>query len=119
MPFLVYYRPLMTSSRLILIFLGFIFLIIVILSSNRIAGFLRERFGKFLPANNTTVETTPTPTSFMEGETPTPTLIPGTTSTPSGEIPSTGPTELAYLILGGSLVVGLAFKKVSDSSVSN
>ncbi len=107
----------MTSSRLILIFLGFIFLIIVILSSSKIAGALRERFGKFLPTANTTVETTPTPT--IEAETPTPSLIPGATSTPSGEIPSTGPSELAYFILGGSLIAGLALKRISNSSIQN
>lgn len=107
----------MASNRLILIFLGFIFLIIVILSSSRIAGGLRERFGKFLPTTNTTTETTPTLT--MEAETPTPTLIPGTTSTPSGEIPATGPAELAYLILGGSLIAGLALKRMSNTSVQN
>lgn len=109
----------MTSSRLILIFLGFIFLIIIILSSNRIAASLRERFGKFLPTTNTTVDITPTPTMESEAGTPTPTLIPETTSTPSGEIPATGPSDLAYFILGGSLIAGLALKRISNSSIQN
>lgn len=108
----------MTSSRLILIFLGFIFLIIVILSSGRIAGGLRDRFGKFLPISKTaTTEVTPTPT--IEAETPTPTIVAGTTSTPSGQIPATGPAELAYFILGGSLIAGLALKRISNSSIQN
>jgi hypothetical protein len=108
----------MSSTRFILIFLGFIFIIIVILSSQKIAGGLRERFGGIIPfpkATNEEVTPTPSASGFEEETTPTPTLILGS-STPSGEIPATGPAEVAYFILGGSLFLGALLRKTTDSS---
>ena len=115
----------MTSSRLILIFLGFIFVIIVILTSSKIAGALRSRFGGFFPTINTitTEEISPAPTLVLRNEglveetpTPTPTTPPGqvkVTSTPSGNIPATGPAEVMWLLLFGSLLGGIALRKIS------
>lgn len=112
----------MTSSRLILIFLAFIFLIIVLLSSNRISTALRTKFGKIIPSLSPITESiTPTPTLFEE--TPTPTYIPtlttvyGNTNKRSNNstknIPATGPADLAWLILGGSFLSGFILKKIS------
>lgn len=111
----------MTSSKLILIFLGFIFLIIVILSSSRISAALRSRFGKLIPAINTNTEgLTPTPTiEVSETPTPTPTIVYGrgtTNRNNSGKnIPATGPADLAWLVLGGSFLTGVVLKKVTAS----
>lgn len=114
----------MTSSKLILIFLGFIFLIIVILSSNRIAGSLRTRFGKFLPSIKRSAETispTPTPTFEVKAKAPTPTVVYGekigdSTTIPNGEIPATGPADLFYIVIGGSLLAGLSLKKLTTTT---
>ena len=112
----------MTSSRLILIFLAFIFLIIILLSSNRIATTLRSKFGKMIPSLSPITENiTPTPT-FIE-ETPTPTLTPtptvvyGNTNKRSNNstksIPATGPEDLAWFILGGSFFSGIVLKRIT------
>lgn len=108
----------MTSSRLILIFLGFIFIIIVILTSSRIAGSLRSRFGGFFPSINTTTMEEISPTPTLAEETPTPTPIISSkqvkvTSTPSGTTPATGPAEIMWILLGGSLVTGLSLRTFS------
>lgn len=103
----------MSSTRFILIFLGFIFVIIVILSSQKIAGSLRERFGGIIPfPKATTEEITPTPSPIIEEITPTPTTITVGSSTPSDEIPATGPSEVVYLLLGGSFLLGTFFKNL-------
>ncbi|OGG26411.1 hypothetical protein A2960_06045 [Candidatus Gottesmanbacteria bacterium RIFCSPLOWO2_01_FULL_39_12b] len=106
----------MLSSRLILIFLGIIFLIIVILSSSRIAGSLRQRFGSFIPTIRQSAETTPTPTPFEETGTPTPTFYFKITGTPANQIPATGPADLLWLTLGGCLIAGLSLRKFTTSS---
>lgn len=103
----------MTSSRLILIFLAFIFLIIIILSSNRISSALRNSLGKMAPSVKTTVEDsslTPTPT---EAQTPTatPTIVYGKNS--AKRIPAAGPADLVWLVLGGSFFAGVTLKKIA------
>lgn len=113
----------MTSSRLILIFLAFIFLIIVLLSSNRIAASLRTRFGKMIPSLTPITENI-TPTPSMSQETPTPTLTPTPTivygnaskrsNNSTKNIPATGPADLAWLILGGSFLSGFVLKKIAS-----
>lgn len=121
----------MSSSRLVLIFLGIILVVIVILTSNRIAAFLKSRFGNLVPPLKfSAVETTPTPSPTPTIRlTLTPTEIPTTTtkggvkiyptmptgkSTPTGQIPSTGPEELAYVLIGGSAGLGFILKKISS-----
>lgn len=129
----------MSSSKLVLIFLGIILVVIVILTSNRIAAFLRSRFGNLVPPLKfSAVETTPTPTLP-----PTPSIFPtGTTtkgglntyptsnptentkggissypsanSTPMKQIPSTGPEELGFALIGGSAGIGFILKKISS-----
>lgn len=106
----------MTSSRLILIFLGFIFVIIVILTSSRIAGSLRSRFGGFFPTVNTTTteEISATPPPPAETPAPAPITPPGkekVTSTPGGTIPATGPPEIMWFLLGASFLSGLSLRK--------
>lgn len=117
----------MSSSRLILIFLGFIFLIIVILTSNQIAAGLRKKFGNIIPSPKLISGATVTP-SVSPKMTVTPTLSPsgngiyngsskgGIKSTPSGQTPATGPEDFAYLILGGSAGIGFIFKRFSRLS---
>ena len=106
----------MTSSRFILIFLGFIFLIIIILSSGRISAALQKRFGNIIPSMKLYSKPTPTPapaplTSIL----PTPTTIynQDTTSSPTGEIPATGPEIISLFILSGSLITGISLKNLS------
>ena len=109
----------MSSGKIILIFLGFILLAIVLLSSNKIATSLRTRFGRFLPTVKTTSKISPTPVTMLS---PTPTLIkkPVAVTTNgkvagsnTGEIPATGPAEVMWLILGGSALAGAALNKLS------
>lgn len=110
----------MSSSRLILIFLGFILVIIVILTSSQIAGALKKRFGNIVPQTkviSVSITATPTPT---EEPTPTPTETIAYNGKKGGsvtnEIPATGPADIVYLMLGGSMVVGFAFKKLSSKA---
>lgn len=111
----------MSSNRLILIFLGIIFLIIVILTSSRIAGTLRQKFSAFLPSMSVTT-LTPTPTVTQKTFTPTPTPARQTggtataNSTPNGEIPATGTSDWIWLLLGGSLLVGISLNRLSFNS---
>ncbi|MBI3380245.1 hypothetical protein HY029_05820 [Candidatus Gottesmanbacteria bacterium] len=117
----------MTSSRLILIFLAFIFLIIVILSSNRISSALRASFGKMIPSlkTSTTVEDaslTPTPTMETETPTPSPSIIYGgrgvrNSTNYTKSMPAAGPEDLVWLILGGSFFAGVTLKKISGGRV--
>lgn len=110
----------MTSSRFILIFLGFIFLIIIILSSSRISGALQKRFGNVFPPLkflSLTPTPTPKPTSI-----PTPTPVPNVynsngTSIPSTEIPATGPEAVSLLFLSGSFLTGIYLKRLIKSKV--
>lgn len=118
----------MSSSKLILIFLGFIFLAIILLSSNKIATSLRGRFGKIFPTLNVASKITPTPTPTIALKTPTPTKLPTTVTnqtgrfsggekgSPTSEIPATGPAEVMWLILGGSAAAGVVLTKISHRS---
>lgn len=115
----------MSSSRIILIFLGFIFVIILILTSNQISAGLRSRFGSFVPG----LKPSPTPTSSLSfGNTvkpfynPTPTLSvvnSNLSSTPAGETPATGPENTVLVILGGFFVGGFALNKLSSLPRNN
>ncbi|MBI3954912.1 hypothetical protein HY338_00580 [Candidatus Gottesmanbacteria bacterium] len=117
----------MSSSRIILIFLGFIFIIIVILSSTKIAGALRARFGKFIPGGTVTSDISLTPTNIMPTITITPkptnkVSVPSTNkggqpvskSSPTSETPATGPAETAWLIISGSLLTGIGIRKLGN-----
>jgi len=121
----------MSSSRIILVFLGFIFVIIVILSSGRIAAALRARLGQFFPfMKSTSLTTSPkvsptlTPSAVYKispTSIPSPTLSAfygGQNTTKGGitttEIPATGPNDLAWVILGGSTAIGYSLKKLSS-----
>ncbi|MCJ7740794.1 hypothetical protein MUP32_05800 [Candidatus Microgenomates bacterium] len=128
----------MSSSRIILVFLGFIFIVIVILSSGRIAVALRSRLGQFFPFMKSTSLTTPpkiTPTltpsavyKISPTSMPSPTLSAfyggqnttkgGQNTTKGGvttaEIPATGPNDLLWVILGGSTAIGYSLKKLSN-----
>lgn len=113
----------MSSSRLLLLFLILIFLIIVILSSNRIAGALRTRFGNVIPRLQTitqrnTSSPTPTPPESMQpSATPAstqkgglgfvPSITPKAAVNKPSEIPATGPMDVTWLLLGGSLSLGV------------
>lgn len=119
--FIVYYRPLnMSSSRIILIFLGFIFLIIIILMSGQIAGALRSRFGNFIPGGTKVSDITPSPTKSPVKLTVTPTPGNGNGSVyrnnkiNTGQTPATGPADLAYVIMGAGSGLGLLLRKISS-----
>jgi len=113
----------MTSSRLILLFLGIIFLLILILSSNKIGGFLHQKFGRFLPSFKPPFEEviTPSPT-FSPSPSPSPTqakkkeLLPSPTIEEGArppEIPATGAKEDLTFLLIGSLLLGVLIRKIS------
>jgi hypothetical protein len=111
----------MSSNRLIFLFLGIILLVVVILSSKRIATTLRGWFGKYIPAIQTT-EFSPTPTPTVTptmgvlSPTPTPRKNAFPTqqgSTPSSQIPATGPETVVWLLLGGGVTGGLTLRKLS------
>lgn len=112
----------MSSSRIVLIFIGFILIIIIALTSAKISGFLRDRFGKYIPVPKITNEKiTPTPTIIPVTLTPTaspkPTVISRNgSSTPSNQTPATGPEDLVWVLIGGSLVLGITLKKLSPTS---
>jgi hypothetical protein len=108
----------MSSSRLVLIFLGIILIVIVILSSSRIAGALKSRFGKLIPGQFAGAVITPTPTPFQVSPTPTKTVAsnysgPTGKSTPNSTIPATGPAEVAWVLIGGSGAAGFLLRKFS------
>lgn len=109
----------MSSSRLVLIFLGIILIVIVILSSSRIAGALKSRFGKLIPGLQFAgTSLTPTPTPFQVSPTPTKTVTsnysgPTGKSTPNGSIPATGPAEVVWVLIGGSGAAGFLLRKFS------
>lgn len=113
----------MSSTRTILIFLGFIFLIIVILSSGKIAGVLRDRFGKFIPGltMSSGAKITPTVTP-LKTPTPTLTIAPNNQTavksppTAPDEIPSTGPENIVYVLISSGFLGGWYLKKLSQTS---
>lgn len=115
----------MSSSRLILVFLGFIFLIIVILTSSQIAGALRSRFGNLIPGYKVANErVTPTPTKVTATPTLTPTLGSRINSGTAGstysnkshaaQTPATGPSDLILVLLGSGGGIGLLLRKISQ-----
>lgn len=116
----------MSSSRIILLFLGFIFIIIVILSSAKIAGGLRQRFGKFIPGGTVTsdisitpsimptVTLTPQPTNKVSAPSTNKGGQPVSKSSPASETPATGPAETAWLIISGSLLTGIGIRKLAS-----
>lgn len=115
----------MSSTRTILIFLGFIFLIIVIISSGKIAGALRDRLGKIIPGFTLSsgVKLTPTVTptkSSAPTVTPTPTsqakYQSNAKSSVSGEIPATGPESFSYILISASLLGGIYLKRFAKRS---
>lgn len=119
----------MTSGRLILIFIGFVIVAIILLSSNKIASSLRSKFSGVLPPIGVTGKITPTlhpsPTSSFSMITPAPTVayIKPTSapvyssSSPNGEIPATGPADLAWMLLGSSATIGVALRMLSKKSL--
>ncbi len=117
----------MSSSRIILLFLGFIFIIIVILSSAKIASGLRARFGKFIPGGTVTSDISITPSVVPTVTlTPKPTVAapstnkggqPVSKSSPTSETPATGPAETAWLIISGSLLTGIVIRKLGSPKV--
>lgn len=114
----------MSSNRLVFLFLGIIFLVIIILSSSRIASTLRGWFGKYIPPSfqGITLSITPIVTAIPTkiAQAPSPTLIPknegnviGTTKgTPSTQIPATGPQEVVWFLVGASATGAIVLRKL-------
>ncbi|OGF98737.1 hypothetical protein A3D78_07250 [Candidatus Gottesmanbacteria bacterium RIFCSPHIGHO2_02_FULL_39_14] len=100
----------MTSSRFILALLGLIFIIIVILSSGRILDTLRKRSGT--PTQNQVKETQITVTPETKKANKKTALEPTAVPPEGKEIPQTGPLGIAYIILGGGLLTGIAIKRM-------
>ncbi|OGG14519.1 hypothetical protein A2773_05570 [Candidatus Gottesmanbacteria bacterium RIFCSPHIGHO2_01_FULL_39_10] len=115
----------MLSNRIILIFLGIIFLIIIILSSQRLSGGLKSRLSGLFPGVKPIPTVSPTPTPFRS--TPTPTR----TQTAAGfaqqqtkggqyvqngvsEIPSTGADVLSLGLLASLGSGGIILKKLTS-----
>ena len=110
----------MTSTRLILAFLGIILLVTVILSRGRLIESIKNRVSSILPNSGETQEEaaltiTPTETQLAKNLAPTsePVGEDGSESTPRGEIPSTGPQTTVYLLSGLGLAGGIYLKNRS------
>ena len=112
----------MSSNRLIFLFLGIVLLVVVILSSKRIATTLRGWFGKYVPGVQT-VEESPTPTitpyPTVKIVSPTPlqkkAIEVTRKSSPTSTIPSTGPETVVWLLLGGGVTGGIALRRIGSS----
>lgn len=91
----------MTSTRLILVFLGIIFLIIVVLAGRRIASNLQNSLaGLNIPGfRGAQITLTPTPTVMEKKD-----------SSDNGEIPATGPSEVVYLLISGGIIGGTVLR---------
>lgn len=123
----------MSSNRLIFLFLAIVLLVVVILSSKRIATTLRSLFGKYVPGVQNIEEVTPSPTltpfPTLKASSPTPISnriasptpnlrkYPATTqkSSLSDTIPSTGPESVVWLLLGGGLTSGFTLRRWGSS----
>jgi hypothetical protein len=114
----------MTSSRFVLVFLGFVFIVIVVLSSGRIAGALRSRFGGFFPTPNIlsdsssqTLQSTPTPThapqpTMSPTNAPKPTVtVTNRQSVPIRETPATGLETIFFITTSLGLGTGLYLRR--------
>lgn len=105
----------MVSNRLILVFLGIIFILIVVFSGNRIAQTFKSGLARIFPRTQIgSGSVTPSPTPRLLGNFTSPTPKNGftkgeqTTAPPETEqIPSTGPQEITYVLFGGSALVGI------------
>lgn len=110
----------MNSSRLILIFLGIIFILIIILSSSRIGGGLKNRLGSLFSRPVTTqVQDTqqlePIPTISEESkETPTPTTS-FSNNTPPAETPATGAAEMFWITTGSGIMISFFARRKSKN----
>lgn len=116
----------MLSNRIILIFLGVIFLIIIILSSQKLSAGLKSRFSGLLPIVKpvptvsieqdleTTPTLTPTPTlsHFEATNTNQPTQKGGTPS----QIPNTGASALSLGIITLMSGAGIILKRISKAN---
>jgi hypothetical protein len=115
----------MSSNRLIFLFLGIIFLVIVILTSKQIGTTIRGWVGKYLPIaqfQNLSPTPTPTPTSkitpsptktaYYPTMTPVASQFTGKKSTPASEIPSTGPDIVTWFLLGSGVGSGMLLRKI-------
>lgn len=110
----------MTSTRLILVFLGIIFLIIVVLAGRRISTNLKNSLaGLNIPGfRGAQITLTPTPTVTGEAKggvvpTMTPVVLEKKESSDNGEIPATGANEIAYFVISGGLIGGAVLRKVT------
>jgi hypothetical protein len=121
----------MSSSKLILFFIGIILLIIIILSSNKLGIFFRQKFGKYLPSTlSPASKVSPTPIRMFISPTATPVIYNSAInnnskksqvyysgkSTSSDQIPATGPENILYLLLSGSMITGFTLNKIASRS---
>lgn len=88
-------------------------MVIVVASGNRIAQSLRNRFGRLFPQSKVS-SLTPTPTPISVGSLATTPSKSGqtkgeqTAQMPQAErIPSSGPSDIVYVAIAGSALVGL------------
>jgi hypothetical protein len=119
----------MSSSRIVLFLIGVVLLIVVILSSNKIGLFLRDKFNKIAPPSMKIAagKITPTPSTIPNKNILSPTPIKntqtsqnstnskgGVINTDNGEIPATGPGEIVWIIMSGSFFSGIALNKIAS-----
>lgn len=110
----------MLSNRLILIFLGVIFVIIIVLSSQKLSAGIKSRFGGLLPATRPVPTlAVPLPQAAAQKLNPTPTLARfgntnnKTVSSSVAQIPSTGPADLSLGVIASFAGFGLILRKLS------
>lgn len=107
------------SNRVILIFLGVIFLIIIVLSSQKLSVGIRNKAAGLFPS----IKTVPTSTPEGASLSTTPSLTPTPTTahfarnknTPS-QTPNTGAGSLSLIILGVAGASGFVVKRLSTEA---
>ena len=113
----------MLSNKIILIFLGIIFLIIIILSSQRLSGGLKNRLSglfpgvKSIPTVSPIPSTTPSPTRHPTAISNAQEQIKNNQNGQNGvsQIPSTGADPLSLALIATFASGGLILKRLSSS----
>lgn len=109
------------STKIILALLGLIIIVILLLTSQRFTGGLRNRFSGLFPGiQQVEKTTTPTPKPTSVAHMPTPTKIQlGTgrqTQTKGGPIaqtPDTGATEISFVMISSFGIVGYTLRRLT------
>lgn len=102
----------MGSNRFILALLGIIFLVIVVMSSSRLIDAIRKKTGlQKSQISDAQISMTPTPIEAQIEENKAVEVAQNNKQFKGSEIPSTGPNEVLYIVLGGGIAFGTLIKR--------